>query len=627
MDIHAISRRRFLRATGLFCSGIVLGACSKQTEQTKSETVAAAQHDKFPTATPVVETGVTNAYGRELLSDAAAPEEQLLIEPEEEPKHLDFSRDRYAARAALNWGSESLLQLDDHWVPVPSLAESFTEGQNAEYFDFTIREGAKWSDGTPITAADMVYTLQHLSDPALGNPWVSFYFDIKGIKARWLGESGPEEIGAEAVDDRTVRIHGEGPIPHLPQMLAVQGTGPVPKHVVEKDPEHWADSVEGYVTSGPFMAVAWEKGISLEWGVNPNYNGPIKPALQRVLQRFDEPENGWFWAWKERQVDLLYDLGFANIRAAQTTAVIVQQLHYLLNARAVYCALNTLAPPLDNLKLRQALSHALDRETWAGRPTGYSRIGGYTMLPPEIPGYNEALLDVQAFDAEKAKALLAEAGYPDGKDSGGKQLELTLAGNMDDQYASFRSGDLAYHVRAQEIIDFVKSEWEANLGIAVTVKELAQDAWNAGRAERELEVYIGRYEYDYRDAANLLGSLWRSIDDKGSMYHAWKSDSFDELVTKAGQTTDEAQRLASYQEAERILVEDVGAVFLSHNNVYTMWWPHLTGIHYTQDGLQLYRPDLTRFELYVRDDFAKWRDQSGTTATGERHTPATPVVK
>jgi len=627
MKQSVISRRRFIHLSGAVCSSLMLAACAGKEAAKEAKEVVIVEKDKFPTATPIVETGVRNAFGRELLSDAAAAEDQVLIERETEPAHLDFSRDRFAAHAALNWGAEALLQLDNHSEPVPALAETYTEGPNAEYFDFTLREGAKWSDGTPITAEDLVFTFRHLSDPALGNPWVWYYFGIKGVKARWLGEAGPEDIGVEAVDDRTVRIRGEGPIPHLPQMLGVQGTGPIPKHVAEADPEHWAESVDGYVCNGPFVPTAWERGKSLEWGVNTHYNGPIQPALERVVQLFEEPENGWFWAWKERRLDLLHDLGFANVRAAQTTAVIVQQLRYAYNAGTEYLALDTTKAPLDNVKLRQALAHALDRDTWCSGTMSYTRMPAYAMLPPDFAGYSEELQLHQAFDVDAAKALLTDAGYPDGKATDGKQLELTLAVNADDTYASFLHGDPALMNRNQETAQFIKDQWEENLGIKVDVSMLSEQEWYKGRRDRSLQIYIGFHRPEYRDPASCLGTLWQSIDDSGSLLHPWKNDVFDDLSVKAGQTADQEQRIAAYQAAEKVLAEDVGAVFISHNSIYTMWWPHLTGVHFNVDGLEIYRPDLTRYELYIKNDFAKWRDQAGTTATGERHTPATPVVK
>ena len=629
MGIPEVSRRQFLRIASAVSAASALAACGKKGRDRGkgAEPEVTLAHERFPTPEPIVEAGVTNAFGRELLSDAAPSEDQVLIESTHDPAHLDVARDRYEAQAALVWGAEPLLRLDKDWNPQPALAESFSAGPDSAYFDFVIRDGAKWSDGTPITADDFVFTYQHLSNPSLENPWVWYFFDIKGVKDRCQGKAGPEAIGVQARDARTVRIEGEGPVPHLPQMLAVSGTSPIPKHLAEKDPQHWADGAAGFLSSGPYALAKWEKGKKLEWRPNPHYNGPVQPAIEKVVQLLDEPENGWFWTWKERKIDLLRNLGHANVRASQTVAVISQQLHYTYDAHTEYLALNTLQAPLDNLKLRQALSHAIDRDTFCYDVMSYQRVPAYSMLPPNFPGYDETLNTIQSFDADRAKGLLAEAGYPEGKASDGQQLVLEIFLDRGREYMGSDQGDWQLSHRDSQAAEYVKQQWEERLGVSVKIVHLDSGEWNSKRKSRALQIYFGSYAFDYRDPANLLGALWRSIDDSGSLHHAWVNDAFDDLSREAGRTVDAAQRIAKYAEAERILVEDVGAVFLSHNYLYDMWWPHIAGIPFNEDGLQVYRPSRTPYQMYIRDDFAKWREQAGTTATGERHTPPTPVVE
>jgi len=116
-------------------------------------------------------------------------------------------------------------------------------------------------------------------------------------------------------------------------------------------------------------------------------------------------------------------------------------------------------------------------------------------------------------------------------------------------------------------------------------------------------VYKGPYEYDYLDPANMLTSLWRSVDDKGSPRHSWKSAKFDELVIAAGSEVDDAKRIDLYKQAERLLVEDVGAVFLTHQVIFQVWWPYVAGIAPSKDGNTVFRwLDLSRFQLYIRND-------------------------
>jgi ABC-type transport system substrate-binding protein len=124
-----------------------------------------------------------------------------------------------------------------------------------------------------------------------------------------------------------------------------------------------------------------------------------------------------------------------------------------------------------------------------------------------------------------------------------------------------------------------------------------------------MPIYQGQYEYDFLDPANMLTRLWRSTSEKGSPRHAWRNEKFDELVTQAGREIDEQKRIGLYQEAERILVEDVGGLFLSQSVTYQIWYPYLTGFEPDKTGNVVFRYlDISRFQMYIRSDVDEWRD-------------------
>jgi ABC-type transport system substrate-binding protein len=283
-----LSRREFLRLAGMTTTSTMLVAygalaLAKDDAQSDQEHSAAAIVTLQEPAPP---------------ASAAPQEAQVVYETVAKPKHLDISRDIYNASAALGWGGEPLLRRDQNQKLVPALAESYTSSPNAEYFDFVIRKDAKWSDGVPITPDDFVFTFRHLADPTLDNPWTWFFYDIKGIKALKEGIGSPDDVGVEAVAARTVRIHGEGgPAPHIPALLAYLAASPVPMHKAAKNPQHWADTAESFVSSGPMTLVKWEHDRLLEWEINPYYNGPHKPGIQRLVQVVGTTDTVWFNSW------------------------------------------------------------------------------------------------------------------------------------------------------------------------------------------------------------------------------------------------------------------------------------------------------------------------------------------
>jgi oligopeptide transport system substrate-binding protein len=364
-----------------------------------------------------------------------------------------------------------------------------------------------------------------------------------------------------------------------------------PKHRAEKDPEHWADTVEGFVSSGPFKLVKWEHNQRLEWEINPYYNGPHKPGIQKVVQLMGTPQTNWFNVWLNKEIDIMAILQPAELARVRSDPKLNPLLHWWTDPQTEFIIMDTHNPPFNNQKLRLALAKAIDREALCTRVMLGTTIPAQTMLPPDFPAYNPELESVQAYDVEKAKALLAEAGYPDGKDASGKQLELTFTSNGRDPK-----------------VEFVKEQWETNLGIKVNIEVLENAVWREKRSKREMKLFKSGYEYDYMDPANLLTQLWRSIDDIGSRQHLWKNDKFDELVTKAGTETDLQKRIQLFQEAERILVEDVGGIFLTHILIFQVWWPYITGIKPNRKGEVAYRYlDISRFQMYIRNDVDQWR--------------------
>ena len=573
-----ITRRELLRLTSTVIVGNALVGCSKAPEN----------H-------PIImnpDKPVVTLQGRTLPSDAAPLEKQILYEPASEPRHLDISRDIYGAGVAIGWGGEPLLRRDANQNLVPAMAESYKAGEKAEYWDFVIRKDARWSDGVPITADDWVFTFRHLASPNLDNPWTWFFYDIKGIQALKEGKGRPEDVGVEALDDRTIRIYGEdGAIPHLPSLLAYQAAVPTPKHKAENNPEHWADTAEGFVSSGPMRLLSWEHNQRLEWDTNPFYNGPHKPGIQRLIQIVGAPTLGWFISWLNKEIDCIGILQPQELAQVRNDIELERYLHSFNNFQTEYLSLNCLRPPFDNLKLREALSHTIDREPFCNKVMLGTRIPAFSMLPPDFPAYNSQLKSVQDFSVEKAKALLAEAGYPNGKDASGKQLVLEMFSN---------GRDVA--------LEYVKDQWERYLDINVNLRIVENGVWAAQQAQHAMPLYRGQYEYDFLDPANMLTRLWRSTSEQGSPRHAWRNAKFDELVTQAGREINDQHRINLYQQAERILVEDVGGIFLTHMVTHQVWYPYLTGFEPDKNGNVVFRYlDISRFQMYMRNDVDQWR--------------------
>jgi oligopeptide transport system substrate-binding protein len=606
MATQKVTRREFIRVAGIAAGAGLLSACApqvvtqvvtqKETQVVVEKQTEMVEKEVIKEVTPTPQPMLVTPQGRELPGDAAPLEKQVLHELGAEPKFLDVARDIYSAQFAINWLTEPLLRNNENFEIVPALAESWKPGEGAEYWEFVIREGAQWSDGTPITADDVVYTYQHLSDPALANPWVWFYFDIKDVGKHARGEIAKEDVAAAVkVDDRTVQIFGEfGSIPFLPALLSYQASVIVPKHAAEKDPEHWADNAEGYVGGGPYICTEWVHNQSAVLEVSPTYNGPHKPGIQRVEISLVTGTIDYLAAWQNQEIEIYSGLSLAHLAAVRSDPQLNPLLHFFNNFQSEYIALNTFMAPTDNLALRQALSHSIDRETMCFQVMNGTYLPGYSMLPPNFPGYNPDLKEIQKYDLELAMQKLTESGLDPAT------IKIELVANARDPR-----------------MEFIKEQWETNLGITVDLVQVEGGVWGERRAAHDMMAYKGPYEYDFLDPSIMLTGLWRSVpapegqeEPWGSPRHAWKNETFDKLVTDAGGEADVAKRIQMFQDAEKLLCEEVGGVFITHQVIFQVWGPWIVGMHPDKSGNVVYRYlDISRFQMYVHKDVDEMKQQ------------------
>ncbi len=606
MAREKITRREFIRLAGLTSAATLLSACAPQVvtqvvketqlvEQTVKETQVVQVEvpvEKVVEVTPTPLPAIVTPQGRELPADAAPLDQQVMPDFSAEPKFLDPARDVYSATFALNFLTEPLLRNNENFETVPGLAESWKPGPEATYWEFVIRQDAKWSDGTPITSDDVVYTYAHLANPDLANPWVWFYFDIKDVAKRNSGEITADQMqSAVKIDDRTVQIYGEhGSIPYLPALLSYQASVIVPKHAAESNPEHWADNADGYVCGGPYICTKWDHNIAATLEPNPMYNGIHKPGIQRYdLTLYATGATvDLFNAWLNKEVYLFSGLQPAQLAVVRNDPRLNPLLHFFNNFQSEYIALHTFMEPTSNKQLRQALAHAIDRETMCFQVMNGTYLPGYSMLPPNFPGYNPELKPLQVYDLEQATKLLADGGITD---PASIKIEL---------YTNARDARM----------EFIKQQWETNLGITVDLIQVEGGVWGDLRSKHQMMAYKGPYEYDFLDPSNMLTGLWRSVpapegqqEPWGSPRHAWKNDEFDKLVTDAGSEVDVQKRIQMFQDAEKILCEDVGGAFITHQVIFQTWWPWVVGMHPDVNGNVVFRYlDIARFQMYIHKD-------------------------
>ena len=570
MASRPITRRDFLRLSAAVSAGALATACAPAAPAvvpTPTPLPQPATPEKMapvatPTATAVPEEVVeviANAWGNPLPADAAPPEQQYIRKIARDGQTLDFAVAVYN-RPDPPWQTLStpLVQLNKNFELQPGAALSWEVADDNLTWTFHLDPDLTWSDGTPVTAADYEYTFQYMADPEHGYDF-AWYWGFSCNPKNWDkvvgGELPLSELGVKAIDDHTLQVVTERPAPYTPATMIF--SRPLAKHQAEKYGEYYNNDPETSVSSEPWILEEWTKGKRIVLAPNENYTGRRKPLLERIIFIIGDP-NQEFSAYLADEVDWASTFSPGDLDYVMADPELSQQYHPGFgDFRTHYLFFDTYNPPFNDLKVRQAFAHAIDRQALVDNIIKVLGQVAYGML---MPGFPDALPPAelepyQKFDPELAQELLGEAGYPGGE--GFPKLELWLRNEA---------------ALGQAVGNAVAAMVKENLGIEVEVSNKEQKIFMERMNAHEITFGMVSYGMDYFDASNLLG-IWKS-----GGRHAWTSEEYDELVTEASALMgDPEKRHEMFAEAQRILSGDVGGVFLWHVTPADMWKPYVKG--------------------------------------------------
>ncbi len=459
--------------------------------------------------------------------------------------------------------SDALVYLNNDLQLIPGAAESWEPSEDGLTWTFHLRPDQVWSDGTPFTARDFEASYRYTATPDSGYDFTWMWAGIiKNYAEVVAGELPPEELGVVAVDDLTLEVTTEFPFPPLPNTLFFW-----PPLQADALAEHGPDYIidpETHVSAGPFILTEFTPGESAVFEANPTYTGFRPPVLNRV-EVFYGDTSTQFLAFQDSDLEYVQagaSLGPAEFEIINADPVLSE--NYFPNPgdfRTDYLGFDAYNPPFDNVLVRQAFAKSLDRESIVSNIIGEQQsVPAYSMLAPGFPASDVEgnLRQYQEYDCEAAQALLAEAGYPDGEGFPDVTLQLRNEGNV---------------IRPR--YDAAAASISECLNINIEVENLDFTTFMTGLNNKptDLQFYAVDYGMDYLDPANMMGTLWTS-DGR----HSWRNTEFDSIAQEANSLVgDPERRTQLYQEAERILVEDVGAAFLDHRISGHVFQPYLQG--------------------------------------------------
>lgn len=469
-----------------------------------------------------------------------------------------------------------LVRLNADLLVEPDLAESWTVSDDGLTYTFTLREGAAFSDGSPVTADDVVWSLTHALDPNTG-VWTGPYLlsNIAGANELAGGEAA-ELSGVTAVDARTVQITVNQPSAYFLSQLTFGPAKIVSKAAAEANPEAW-DQMP--LSSGAFAVENWERGQGITLVPNPYYWQPAS-QVERLNIQFNQDSETAYQRYRTGELDIMG--GAQNpIPAARVPEVRDSADFRSTNAINLrYVGFNNELAPFDDVRVRQAFSMAVDRETLANVVLEGTVVPAERILPPGMPA-SELPVETLGFDPEAARALLTEAGIDPA------MFTLTLTYGVE--------GD------NERIVTVLQSMWQENLGITVTLEPLELSTFSSRLNDTYQDPAIGLQAYFsvwgtiYPDPQYFLSQVLRSGVGNNNGHFA--NAEFDALVDEADVIVgDFARRAELYNQAEQIAVTEVGWLPLFNTKVNVLVRECVEGVEVT--GV---------FSAYVIPDYSALR--------------------
>jgi oligopeptide transport system substrate-binding protein len=441
--------------------------------------------------------------------------------------------------------------------PVPGMADRWTVSADGLTWTFHLRK-ALWSDGTQVTADDFVFSWQRLVDPKTAAPYAYFLYIVKNAEAINGGKLPAAALGVRALDERRLEIQLEHPAPYLLEMLMHFATYPLPRHVVIAKGRDWTRP-ENYVGNGAFAFKEWVPNGHVLLLKNPRFYDAGNVALERVYYYPTDDYDAALQRMRAGELDTQVRLPVQQIDWIKANMPRTRNPVPLLSVE--YIEVNHTRKPFDDIRVREAINLALNREAIAGRIRRVGDVPAYNLVPPQTANFAGG----NAFEfrslpygmrIERARALMHNAGFGEQKRVNTTlMIRSTAPGNQRAVAAAIQQMLAQIYINATILpIDFQVFLAETHAHNF----DMAETAWNA----------------DFNDAATFLELLLTGGGNNDGLY---SNRAFDAMMAAAQQDIDLASRGRKLAAAEAIILKDQAIMPLFFWADENLVWPYVKG--------------------------------------------------
>ena len=452
---------------------------------------------------------------------------------------------------------EGLMTFDEKGELVKGMAKDYKISDDGLVYTFTIREDAKWSNGEPVKAEDFEFAWKRALDPEMAADYAYQLYYIKGGEAFNSGETTADQVAVKALDDKTLEVTLEFPTAYFLELTAFYTYMPVNKAMVESNPD-WAKSPETHISNGTFKLVKWEHNAKIVMEKNPEYYNAKKIKLDGIDLDIIEDQNT---AWQK------YDGGEYHILLDPPTSVVAQlreedskELTLGAQVGTYYYNVNPDVEPFNNVKVRKALSMALDRETIVRDITQGGQIAAEGVVPYGLMDENgkefrDGVGNLIEYNPEEAKVLFEEGLAEEG---------MTL-----DEFNS-KNFILLYNTSEshKKIAQAAQEMWRTKLGINIGLENVEFQVKLDREKAGDYEISRGGWIGDYMDPMTLLDLWWSDSSFNDVNYN---NPEYDKRILESKTLMDQKVRMENMREAEKMLMEDMAVI-----PVYFYTQPYVT---------------------------------------------------
>jgi oligopeptide transport system substrate-binding protein len=437
---------------------------------------------------------------------------------------------------------------------VPGMATSWEASADGLTWTFHLRD-ANWSDGTPVTAEDFVYSLRRAVDPATACPYLHELAPITEADEIGSGrEKDLTKLGVQAPDPHTVRFSLNQPTPWLPAIMAIPAAMPVQRQTIEKWGDRWAE-FDHIVVNGPFMLKRWVPLGELDFVRNPGFHDAASVKIDEVQFIVADDARTALMRYEAGEFDLV------PVRGQDLPHLARERPTELTSSRlpdTLYLAINMKSPLGADARIRRALAMVIDRDVLEIKVVRGGHIPAYTLIPPEMPGYTAQppawAAQPMADRIAEARHLLAEAGAP----TPFKVHILAIGSESNKLYASA-----------------IQEMWHSALGVETELETGERNVVVSRFEQHDFEMAITDWTADYLDPSNFLETLRSTAGDFNGGDYA--NPDYDSQLDRARATVDPDQRMKLLEAAEALMLADQPIIPIHYVVTQTLVSPRLHG--------------------------------------------------